>query len=413
MSWDLVVLTVDEPTAGHQRTAFDAWPERIRGEADAWLEEVVAVDGVLRLQTATPGPVEDLDQLRFLELDLGRALRAPVWFTEITVPAAGGREGILLAQLLAQTLVAECGGVWIDRQTGEVRSVEGVVDIPGKPAEYPVLDVPLGLVLNSREAYRADDLGALMAALDRHLPNAYPTRWGWDEPLRKKPPRRPAPADAATWEAWLEEGGALWDGADETISAKVDPADALRRTPGDPVVRLGQSITIEAPATAFPAAGYRDFFAEAVRIGPRNVGAVQAMADTDDGWHGKGLGLLRSIRGEVKVLDRVSLAMILPVLQELPWGMLWGRPYLDLIGSEPFRRLADARVVHTVELLDDDHVWTQLTADPVDIRTDYRAYAAARDRAKEILGADLFLREDWGFDDPRYRAPVFPAPAFD
>ncbi len=70
------------------------------------------------------------------------------------------------------------------------------------------------------------------------------------------------------------------------------------------------------------------------------------------------------------------------------WAMVWGEPYIDLIGKSV---LNNAPVV-VAEQLSDRHIYTQLTPDLFSIRDDYSIYQRKREELKDYLGRQYF----WG-----------------
>jgi hypothetical protein len=93
--------------------------------------------------------------------------------------------------------------------------------------------------------------------------------------------------------------------------------------------------------------------------------------------------------------------MLWRCLPQLPWGTLFGAPYVRLFGRD--KLLSGPAAV--VEQLGPEMVYLQLTRHITDVADDLPAYFALRRRVKEHIGADCFFHPHQGRGP--YRAPTF------
>ncbi len=97
-----------------------------------------------------------------------------------------------------------------------------------------------------------------------------------------------------------------------------------------------------------------------------------------------------------------STHRIVKGLPDPVWAMVFGAPYVDLIGRE---RLMSAPA-HTIEEIVENNILVQLTPDINDVKKDYASFKERRAAFKNHLGQEFFMRrkgEDHDVLAPQFR----------
>jgi hypothetical protein len=226
----------------------------------------------------------------------------------------------------------------------------------------------------------------LVRLTEEYVPSWLPHRYGWSVPLRNV-------YDADQFEDFWTglEYGLDWRNAKRTasghVTTRVGPRDSL------------SSITLSGEQTrALDLAALAELLQESARALDLVYGVLALFQPDDLYTDGHGGHLVGENQGTpfLAVQER-GLKECLP---DLAWGNVFGAPYVELFGGpERVRSVPAARVTE----LGPEQYYLQLTGDITDVQQNRPAFTAAREAAKQYLGADCFA----GYPGP-LRAPRLP-----
>jgi hypothetical protein len=229
----------------------------------------------------------------------------------------------------------------------------------------------------------------LVRLIEEYVPSWLPHRYGWSVPLRNV-------YDAAQFEDFWTglEYGLDWRNAKRTatghITTRVGPRDTL------------SSITLSGEHTrALDLNGLADLLPASARALDLVYGILHLFHPDDLYTDGHGGHLFGENQGTpfLAVQER-GLKECLP---DLAWGNVFGAAYVELFGgTERVRSVPAARVSE----LGPEQFYLQLTDDITDVQQNRPTVTAARQAAKQYLGADCFA----GHPGP-LRAPRLPMAA--
>jgi hypothetical protein len=246
------------------------------------------------------------------------------------------------------------------------------------------------LKLFTRDVLTDPDRGrALIGLIDQYLPGWAPDRYGWSVPLRNVY----SPHGFEDFWTGLEYG-LDWRNARRTargsVNTRVGPRDTLSS------IALSGEQTRALDLTALAS------FTQACGQPLDLAYGLLHLFHPDDLYTGGHPGHLFDENQGTPFLGVYERGLT-ECLPDLAWGNVFGAPYVDLFGGADRVRSAPAALITE---LGPEQFYLQLTEDITDVQLSRAAFAAAREAAKEHLGADCFA----GYRGP-LRAPRLPPAA--
>jgi hypothetical protein len=231
----------------------------------------------------------------------------------------------------------------------------------------------------------------LIRLIEQYAPCWMPHRYGWSVPLRN------------TYDRDRFED--FWTG----LEYNLDWRNAKRTATGHVTTRVGPRDTLSSigltgeQTHALDLATLADLVQGSARPLDLVYGVLHLFHPDDLYTGGHGGRLFRENRGTPPPFLAVQESGLRECLPDLAWGNVFGAPYVELFGgAERVRSTPAARVTQ----VGPERYYLQLTDDITDVQQNRAAFTAAREAAKEHLGADCFA----GYPGP-LRAPRLPMAA--
>jgi hypothetical protein len=229
----------------------------------------------------------------------------------------------------------------------------------------------------------------LIRLIEEYVPSWRPHRYGWSVPLRN------------TYDPDRFED--FWTG----LEYNLDWRNAKRTATGHVTTRVGprdtlSTITLSSEQTrALDLGPLAELMQESAPALDLVYGVLHLFHPDDlytDGHRGHLFG-----ENQGTPFLAVQERGLKECLPDLAWGDVFGAPYVELFGGvERVRSTPAARVIE----VGPERFYLQLTEDITDVQQNRAAFTAAREAAKEHLGADCFA----GYPGP-LRAPRLPMAA--